>query len=220
MKKNKKPTRNEDDVTLGPEIPQVALANLADKLKVDLAKSTQFDPPSKTLPQQKSSKKNAKPEVQQIALPNGSHQSKDEVGSVQRGQNREQKGRACGKNSAGSERKDSHRSMEQPRPKSNASSEPRPSRSVRTTNGIEERTSAERSLLQEILALGGTEEDLELLKDIDSEEEIDESGLPGERKKKTDEKTVPTSICPADSLVAHGTSEPAKAVRAQGNISR
>lgn len=217
MKKNKKSTANENDSVLEPEISQDALANLANKLKVDLAKTTPSHTPLKSSRNQKPSKKNEKQEKQEISRTNGSRQSKPDGDSMDSRKGRKskddkfknEKDHSGSKKSAGSDSKVPQKLQERPRTKTDAPSELRPSKSERKTNGVKETTSAEPSLLQEILALGGTKEDLELVNDIDSEEEILDSQPAKKGKKKTDEKTVWVSLFPADDLDTKRTARPA-----------
>jgi hypothetical protein len=217
MKKNKKSTVKENDAVLEPEISQDALANLANKLKVDLAKSTPSHTPSKSSRGQKPSKKNEKQEKQEISRTNGSRQSKPDGDSMDSKNGRKlkdeksknEKDHSGRKKYAGSDSKVPQKLQERPRTKIDAPSEPRPSKSERKTNGVKEPTSAEPSLLQEILALGGTKEDLELVNDIDSEEEILDSQPAEKGREKTDEKTVRVSLFPADDLDTKGIARPA-----------
>src|ERR1700733_5782683 len=90
MKKNKA-IPNENETASGLGIPQEALANLADELNVDLAKSTQFQPPSKTSPDKKRSKKQAKPKSQQTTQTNGSRELKDNGSGVEPKKSRKSK---------------------------------------------------------------------------------------------------------------------------------
>jgi ribosome biogenesis protein MAK21 len=204
MKKNKA-IPNENETASGLGIPQEALTNLADKLKIDLAKSTQSQPPSKTSPDKKRSKKQAKPKSQQTTQTNGSRELKDNGSGVEFKKSRKSKDDRPNTEKAYSHREISDQpklahkdaklprtSAEIPRTKNDKSSK---SKTVRPADNAEEQSSAEPSLLQEILALGGTKEDLELVNEIDSDEEIFESQEPQKArvqggKRKTDEKTV------------------------------
>jgi len=216
MKKNNKSIPNQNGTASGLVIPQVALANLADKLKIDLAKSTQSQPPSKASPDKKRSKKQEKPKNQHSVQTIGSPELKDNGGGVEHKRRRksmDERPNAEKVNSrterseraklANSGAKGSRTSAELPRTKNNQPSKSRSSKPVRSANNAEEQSAAEPSLLQEILALGGTKEDLELVNDIDSEEEILESQESQhtpvqEGKKKTDEKSVWILSCPAN----------------------
>src|SRR5271155_4462658 len=204
MKKNKA-IPNENETASGLGIPQEALANLADKLKIDLAKSTQSQPPSKTSPDKKRSKKQAKPKSQQTTQTNGSRELKDNGSGVEPKMSRKSKDDRPNTEKAHSQMEKSDQpklahkdaklprtSAEMPRTKNDKSSKPK---TARPADNAEKQPSAERSLLQEILALGGTKEDLELVNEIDSEEEIFESQESQKArvqggKRKTDEKNV------------------------------
>jgi hypothetical protein len=220
MKKNKA-IPNENETASGLGIPQEALANLADKLKVDLAKSTQSQPPSKTSPDKKRSKKQAKPKSQQTTQTNGPRELKDNGSGVEPKKSRKSKDDRPNIKKAHSrteisdqphkEAKLSRTSAELPRTKNDKSSK---SKTARPADNAEEQPSTEPSLLQEILALGGTKEDLELVNEIDSEEEIFESQESQKArvqggKRKTDEKTVWILSCLADDLVTKGITGPA-----------
>jgi len=225
MKKKSIPNENETASGLG--IPHEALANLADKLKVDLAKSTQSRLPSKAPPDKKGSEKQAKLKSKQNAQTNGSRELKDNRGGME--PKRGKKSMDDKPNTekvhsrteisdraklANRDAKPSRTSAKPPRTKNDKPSKSRSSKPARSANNVEEQPAAEPSLLQEILALGGTKEDLELVDDIDSEEEILESQesqqtLVLEGKKKTDEKTVWVLNCVADGLVTKGITGPA-----------
>src|SRR5271170_3991190 len=175
MKKNNKSIPNQNGTASGLGIPQEALANLADKLKIDLAKSTQSQPPSKTSPDKKRSKKQAKPKSLQTTQTNGSRELKDNGSGVEPKKSRKSKDDRPNTEKAHSHReksdqprkdaKPSRTSAELPRTKNDKSSK---SKTPRPADNGEEQPSAEPSLLQEILALGGTKEDLELVNEIDS----------------------------------------------------
>ena len=228
MKKNKA-IPNENETASGLGIPQEALANLADKLKIDLAKSTQSQPPSKTSP-----KKQAKPKSQQTTQTNGSRELKDNGSGVEPKKGRKSKDdrpnteKGHSRTEISDQPKLAHKdaklprtSAEMPRTKNDKSSK---SKTARPADNAEEQPSAEPSLLQEILALGGTKEDLELVNEIDSEEEIFESQESQQArvqggKRKTDEKTVWILICLADNLDTKGIAGPAQTARTQGEVS-
>ena len=205
MKKNKKSLQDNDESTSRLSIPQQALANLAEKLKVDLAKTTQSQSPTKVFSDKKRSKKKEKLDSQQAVQQNGSRQLKKDESDMKPKRNGKSKynKRNTEKEHFGNKKSDPgklansvakapHNPAQRPQAKNDKSSKSRPSIPDRITKNAKEKAPAESSLLQEILALGGTKEDLELVHDIDSEEEILELQQESAREggKKAEEKIV------------------------------
>jgi len=201
------------------EIAPSALATLADKLKVDLAN------PSPAVKPKKNEKKGAKkvPPTANTAEPpstiNGhtktkkdvpTHKKSDKKTDPKNSSSRASKNVDTAKTTNGDvkkQRKSQEKSGKQTHKpeqsqykvggyskdsarKNNASKEKRS-----LSSGSKEEQHVAQSLLEEIIALGGTKEDLELVEDIDSDEDIiGESQQPPAKKiKETSDKKVYSS---------------------------
>jgi ribosome biogenesis protein MAK21 len=226
MKKNKsKSAGTSKDTPAGVEIAPEALANLADRLKLDLASQGQLK--SKNAPvsnwKGKGKKENEKQsndkESKTSKMANGNNvgMPKKPVAVKEKEQKLAEK---KSKSSTASEKKSvapptSNGDGRPPKdtkvkkaktdskangrpPKESASSKAETNTKSPSTKKDKKRFKANASahqedtpnpLLDEILALGGTKEDLDLIEDVDSEEDADEESDPP-KKSKGGEKTV------------------------------
>jgi hypothetical protein len=208
--KNKKSSANGNDTASAVDIAPGVLANLADKLKTDLAKPNQTLKPSASRNREKKTKeKKAKQAISpaqtsktDIVSPKNNKDSptdqkkkkspggKSKIGNP----SASEKKRSTPKAVNGEPKREEQRAREpqkfDPR-ESKFSGRSKASSKTNTISAINgnpfAQTKDERptvhSLLDEILALGGTKEDLELVDDIDSEEDIPGESQPQSSKK-------------------------------------
>lgn len=227
MKKSKsKAAGTSNDTPGGVEIAPAALANLADRLKLDLAsqgqskiKNTPVNDGKINGKKEKKEKQGNKKESQAAINANGASNSlsKKSVTAKHSGQKSEKKSTG----GSSSEKKSKTvstvngdgRSTKEKDKKSKAHSQqsgytakgPAPAKAERNTKSSSTKKDKKHSkasaaktqestvnpLLDEILALGGTKEDFDLVEDVDSEEDIAEEPEPP-KKSKGNEKTVLT----------------------------
>jgi ribosome biogenesis protein MAK21 len=187
MKKNKtKPVGN--DLSSGIEIASSALENLANRLKVDLSRQAGDTNGKRTLEKKaKNDKKNVK-RVQ-------SESKKVATGKVTEKENVEKPPPAKKQKRGAKETKETKSASLESTPhveksKSHDSKKlKKDKRATRKHRKEKDNVSSADPLLKEILALGGSKDDLELIKDIDSEDEI-VANLNESKKNFSNEKTV------------------------------
>jgi hypothetical protein len=215
MKKNKRSSENGTEALSSVDIAPEALANLADKLKSDLANPNR--------PQKQSSRKHSKEKnaVEKRQTDAGQNKKQAKKGSNEKvtakgnkavtESTRATKDSSMGTNGVSkslaksTENKDGRDAKQIRKPgavQSKASSKPVVSvkgaplkKGKNPKGGASAEESMASSLLEEILALGGTKEDLELVEDIDSEDEIvgELQPLKGQKsRQKNDNQTVCT----------------------------
>jgi hypothetical protein len=230
MKKNKKFSSNVTDTASSVDISPEALANLSDKLKLDLSKPSHFVKQSsrdrnnakkpnepQNGPQERSIGRSPKANMDQAKKPASRNEkvTKTPNSRIKRphtsvpGQKvssaKAPNGESIPTTNPYEKSSKGTRNSEVPQlTVSNQSKASRKSnvfsRDTRLSADTKETPSAP-SLLDEILALGGTKEDLQLVEDIDSDEDIvGESQYPrGQKsKEKNNEKTVYRPSGPAD----------------------
>lgn len=191
MKKSKKPSKNGIEASPAIEIAPEALANLVDKLKSDLANPNY---PQKQLPRKLTKEKKAVERRQADANQNGKkaikgpNQNKTvKSGKAVKGPSHHaKKDSSTGPNSESRAPEDSTKKLatqnakqihkfsavkSKVSPKTSVDAKDPSSKGGKVPKGGVSRTKAP-SLLEDILSLGGTKEDLELVEDIDSEEDI------------------------------------------------
>lgn len=210
MKKNKKSSVNVNDAASAVDIAPGVLANLADKLKIDLAKP---NPTSKQSPSNNREKKIKEKNMKQAISPvqtsstNIVSPKNSKDSSVNEKKKKSPGGKSKLGNPSATEKKrtapktaNGEPKREKQHPKEPQKFDPRQSKfsgrskassetaTIPTNNGesfshtMDEKSAAP-SLLDEILALGGTKEDLELVGDIDSEEDLASESQPQSSKK-------------------------------------
>jgi hypothetical protein len=255
MKKSKsKAAGTSNDTPGGVEIAPAALANLADRLKLDLAsqgqskiKNTPVNDGKTNGKKERKEKQGNKKESQAAIKANGASNSlaKKSIPAKQSGQKSEKKSTG-GSNSEKKSKTASTvngdgRSTKEKDKKSKADSkqstytakEPAPAKAARNskssstkkdkkhskTNASKTQESTVNPLLDEILALGGTKEDLDLVENVDSEEDITEEPEPP-KKSKGNEKTVLTFLVSLIQLAPARIAGSAQILRPQWKISR
>lgn len=235
--KNKKSSANGNDTASTIDIAPGVLANLADKLKTDLAKPNQTLKPSASSNREKKTKEK---KTKQAISP--AQTSKTGIASPKNNKdspaNEKKKKSPGGKsklsNPSAPERKlstpitvNGEPKREKQHPKEPQKFDPRQSKfsgrsktssktnAISANNGkpvaqMKDEKPTAPSLLDEILALGGTKEDLELVDDIDSEEDIPgESQHQSPKKSKGGiDKTVCNSPGSSNFLVTTRTTKP------------
>jgi hypothetical protein len=198
MKKNKtKAAATSSEPSAGIDIAPLALANLADKLKVDLARpvgerarrSQKVDQKKEKTNRQKPRAEAAKVDDKAKQKKNNSQASRKHKDSTlsnkepKKDTNSRQGGERNGKRRANGVKSvttsDRFRQSNAPSPKT-----------PKEKGGNKEERKATGTLLDEILALGGSQEDLELVQDIDTDEDIAEESIPQSKGKRVNEKTV------------------------------
>jgi hypothetical protein len=229
MKKNKKPSSNGNDASSAVDISPGILASLADKLKVDLAKPTLASKQSpssnrekkatQTITPARTSTTNHVPEKNNLDGSRSEKMKKSSGGKIKTGNSSaaEKKQNAPKVVNGKSKREEQH-SKEPPKfdPRqskfSGRSKTSSKTSAISANNGerftqTKDEKLAAPSLLDEILALGGTKEDLELVDDIDSEEDIPGESQPQSSKKSKGDtdKMACVSTCSADFLVTTRT---------------
>jgi hypothetical protein len=210
MKKTKKSSENGIDVSSAVEIAPSALANLADKLKLDLAAPNQANKSGNRKKEEKKGAKKAAQTIQNTKNPavNNGQQGKRKGGSMKekapKTLNQESKsidlsvpGKKLksvkepndnSKLQSGSHTKAKKRGSKTS-PKQSAPSI-KPTKNERDSKPADSAEANDVStLLEEILALGGTKEDLELVNGIDSEEDIPGES-PSQKTKESNDKKV------------------------------
>ena len=228
MAKKRKGSRAENGISAGAEIAPEALANLVDKLKHDLAIPEQNDlKPSKSRKKKDKKDDNARGSAQQPdggtnkVNPKSGIKAVASEGETNRRPKKKKKSNSTGISigdvnstrngfpASYAKTQDSHRpkkpnrarQLEEARVSNSKPGSKQPqNRATNSSRSIDEASTGE-TLLGDILALGGTEADLELIRDIDSEEEIvgESHGLNGQKKTKSDDDDVCTDIFAAHS---------------------
>jgi hypothetical protein len=221
MKRNKKSSGNGIDTVSTVEIAPSALANLADKLKVELANPSQAVKPSKPKKNKKEANKvpqtantvetpftinghtKTKKDVPTHEKADKKTDSKNSSGSVSKNVDTSKTTNGDVKQRRKSQEKDAKQThkTEQSQSKVGGHSKDsaRKSNTTKTKRSFSSSSKEDehdaQSLLEEILALGGTKEDLELIDDIDSDEDIiGESQQPPAKKiKETSDQKVCSS---------------------------
>ena len=207
MKKTKKSSENGIDVSSAVEIAPSALANLADKLKLDLSTPTQAHKSGK---KDKKKAKKAAQTTQSTKNPvvNNGQQGKRKDGPMKekapKTPNQENKAidppvpgkkrnSAKEPNGKSTLQSSSHIKEKKRGPKTSLKesvSSKKPPRNERDSKPTENAEANDVStLLEEILALGGTKEDLELVEGIDSDEDIPGES-PAQKTKESNDKKV------------------------------
>lgn len=221
--KNKKSSENGIDTASAVDIAPSALANLADKLKLDLAKPNHAAKSSKQ-------KKNEKKEVKEVpqttkteqapVVKNGqtnakksapiqeksskTSDSKSKVGIVPPTGKKVDSAKATNSDSKSQQKsrdkdvKRAYKSDSRPPKLSGGSKNSAKGKNLTSgergaTPDIKDGEPAAPSLLEEILALGGTKEDLELVEDIDSDEDI--AGEPEHPAAKKTKESNDKKVC-------------------------
>jgi ribosome biogenesis protein MAK21 len=179
MKKNKeKSSTAANDPSVGVDIAPSALANLADRLKVDLAKPAGQVKENKkgqknekklsSQPQQNKGNKekfNSKPTPAKGFPKDQKDKKTQNGGKVQRKVEGKEKPKQNGQTATSTSRPEKAK-PERKQEKSKSGSDKKKDKKAKPEKPTES------SLLDEIIALGGTADDLELVEDVDSEEEI------------------------------------------------
>lgn len=234
MKKNKKNKSAAETNEVGTDVdiaPQ-ALANLVDKLKVDLARHQDATPKIDNKKNKSSKSGNGKsgssgPLDKQQRQVKEKHsqdpkEKKQNVSSAGPRQHQSPKVDRPVHKKEGKGRDQANRvnGAEKPsnRPKQSRS-EPGKRSNNKSGKGNEKKAT---SLLDEILALGGSKDDLELIEDIDTDEDIIEgSDAPKSKGKDKKDKTVPNFLLNfSDSLAAARITGPTQISWINGTISR
>jgi hypothetical protein len=210
MKKNKnKSSADKPSASAEVDIASEALARLADKLKVDLAKPVQQQSKQKSTPVSADAKARPKSDgpLVKTVKQNESGKSKDNGPSKKNGiaknpaDKKEIKSKETekipaskpAKNTDGPKRPDNKRQKvadrqpDKPLPvKGAATSQPASTKKEKKGERKGEKSNGKGNLeknplFEEIIALGGTEEDLELLKGIDSDEDLEGDSSPAQK---------------------------------------
>jgi len=229
MKKNKtKAAATSSEASAGIDIAPSALANLADKLKVDLARPVgERAQRSQKVDQKKEKTNREKPRAEAAKVDDKAKQKKDnsqasrghedstfrknkeprnDTNSRQGGE-RNGKRRANGVKSVATS--DRFRQSNAPSPKT-----------PKEKGGNKEERKTTSTLLDEILALGGSQEDLELVQEIDTDEDIAEESIPQSKGNRVNEKTVSISPWHHSLLVTTGITRPTQVSWTYRPISR